>query len=246
MLTQGPPPQAGELLIVDLSCPCVTAAMACSLFNICLSIFLEQQPPPSLQSTAASPSPSPARIGRVVALDEAHKYMGETAECEALTGNLLATIRLQRHLGARVLISTQEPTVSPRLLDLCSVTVVHRFTSPDWLRVLSHHLAGISSAARVARMLDGLEQEHQGQGGEEDGGGGVHRLVLSSEDPVLELFARIVKLRTGEALVFSPSSIVGLEKDGDRIVHQRLAHHVMRVVMRARITEDGGRSIMAT
>ncbi|KAJ6436754.1 Nitrogen assimilation transcription factor nit-4 [Purpureocillium lavendulum] len=49
-------PVAGQLTIVDLSCPCVTAEAACALFNICLSLFLEQ----------------PSTIGRVVALDEAH------------------------------------------------------------------------------------------------------------------------------------------------------------------------------
>lgn len=49
--------QAGSLTIVDLSCPCVTPESACSLFNICLSLFLEQE----------------ACHGRVVALDEAHK-----------------------------------------------------------------------------------------------------------------------------------------------------------------------------
>ncbi|KAK3331156.1 hypothetical protein B0H66DRAFT_598651 [Apodospora peruviana] len=101
---------------VDLSCPCVTAELAYSLSNICLSLFLEQDS---------------AKVGRVVALDEAHKYMNELAECQTLTENLLSTIRLQRHLGARVLIATQEPTISHKLLDLCSVTVVHRFTSPD-------------------------------------------------------------------------------------------------------------------
>ncbi|KLU93221.1 hypothetical protein MAPG_12158, partial [Magnaporthiopsis poae ATCC 64411] len=52
-------PQASQLTIVDLSCPCVKADTACSLFNICLSLFLEQDS---------------SRIGRVVALDEAHKY----------------------------------------------------------------------------------------------------------------------------------------------------------------------------
>ncbi len=114
-------PRNGHLTIVDLSCPCITPEMACSLFHICLSLFLEQD------STA---------VGRIIALDGAHKYMTESQECAALTEALLATIRLQRHLGARVIISTQEPTISPKLLDLCSVTVVHRFTSPDWLNAL--------------------------------------------------------------------------------------------------------------
>ncbi|PHH60585.1 hypothetical protein CDD81_1441 [Ophiocordyceps australis] len=100
-------PKPGQLTIVDLSCPCVTAESACALFNICLSLFLEQN----------------TNIGRIVALDEAHKYMTDTAECETLTKSLLETIRLQRHLGTRVAISTQEPTISPKLLDLCSVTI---------------------------------------------------------------------------------------------------------------------------
>ena len=37
-------------------------------------------------------------------------------------------------------LATQEPTISPRLLDLCSFTLVYRFTSPDWLKVLKTHL----------------------------------------------------------------------------------------------------------
>jgi hypothetical protein len=49
--------QAGTLTIVDLSCPCVTAESACSLFNMCLSLFLEQH----------------TAVGRVIGLDEAHK-----------------------------------------------------------------------------------------------------------------------------------------------------------------------------
>jgi hypothetical protein len=221
---------------VDLSCPCVTASMACSLFNICMSIFLEQD----------------STIGRFIALDEAHKYMGDTAECQTLTNTLLSTIRLQRHLGARVFISTQEPTISPKLLDLCSVTIVHRFTSPDWLRVLSNHLAGISKMTKIGNMLTDLEQKQQDgeQSGSELGTKGFNGITISSSDPILELFARIVKLKTGEALLFSPSAVLGLDKkmtgDGSTaVVHRRLAHDVLRIVIRARITADGGRSIMA-
>ncbi|KAI1342084.1 hypothetical protein F5Y15DRAFT_430534 [Xylariaceae sp. FL0016] len=241
-------PQAGELLIIDLSCPCVTPAMACSLFNICLSIFLEQQPP-------AGDDPFETQIGRFIALDEAHKYMGETAECETLTNTLLSTIRLQRHLGARVFISTQEPTISPKLLDLCSTTIVHRFTSPDWQRMLSNHLAGISRGVAVARTLHEMEKLHfgysTGRNGEQRASEGFNGITMVTEDPIQELFAHIMKLKTGEALVFSPSSIVAWDKivtakGRENTVHRLLAHDVLKVVIRARITEDGGRSIMAT
>lgn len=49
--------EPGSLTIIDLSCQYVNEADACALFNICLSIFLENREGP----------------GRIVALDEAHK-----------------------------------------------------------------------------------------------------------------------------------------------------------------------------
>ncbi len=50
-------PATGKLVIVDLSCPFVDPDTACALFGICLGVFLEQK----------------MDIGRIVALDEAHK-----------------------------------------------------------------------------------------------------------------------------------------------------------------------------
>lgn len=198
-------PKPAQLTIVDLSCPCVTAETACSLFNVCLSLFLQQS----------------SAVGRVVALDEAHKYMNDSGEAGTLTEQLIATIRLQRHLGARVIISTQEPTVSPRLLDLCSVTIVHRFTSPDWLAALKKHLVGASAASRI--------MEEAGEDGDR-------------QDAAEELFARVVRLRVGEALLFAPSAVLGLE-EGLRA--QKLNHSVLKIQVRKRITDDGGKSIMA-
>ncbi|KAI0460568.1 hypothetical protein F5B21DRAFT_13620 [Xylaria acuta] len=223
-------PKAGELLIVDLSCPCVTTSMACALFNICLSIFLAQD----------------SSLGRIIALDEAHRYMGETSDSEVLTNSLLAAIRFQRHLGARIVISTQEPTISPKLLDLCSITIVHRFSSPDWLSVLTKHLAGISKVARVISRMDNTDTNE-----EDVNSYGLRGTSVSADDPIFDLFSQIVELRTGEALVFAPSAIVSLEKQsslghGVKVTPRKLAHHVLRVVMRSRITADGGRSIMAS
>ncbi|GAB1312379.1 Zona occludens toxin N-terminal domain-containing protein [Madurella fahalii] len=229
-------PQSSVLTVVDLSCPCVTPEMACSLFHICLSLFLEQDA---------------AAVGRVVALDEAHKYMtAGSAECLALTDALLATIRLQRHLGARVLVSTQEPTVSPKLLDLCTVTVVHRFTSPDWLGALRRHLAGVSSGSRLLEKAERLRNAGRAEGDGEERVEGAGALTLGDADPGLELFSRIVDLRVGEALLFAPSAVVGVKKRkaGDARLGgdvKRLAHGVLKVRIRNRTTEDGGASIMA-
>ncbi|KAG6066588.1 hypothetical protein E4U16_004702 [Claviceps sp. LM84 group G4] len=245
----------GQLTIVDLSCPCITAESACALFNICLSLFLEQN----------------TKTGRVIALDEAHKYMTDSAESQTLTESLLATIRLQRHLGARVIIATQEPTISPKLLDLCSITIVHRFTSPDWLQSLKKHLAAAqpnliqSSSTEIAESGD-------------------HVAILNRPDALTALFARIVALRQGEALLFCPSALIGAQKSesvipedgaakdgfadwakaqngtagsqedqqdhnvlvdasGNRLV--RLGCGVMHIRVRERVTDDGGQSIMA-
>lgn len=198
--------KAGQLTIVDLSCPCVTPEGACQLFNICLSLFLEQD----------------KAVGRVVALDEAHKYMNESGESSALTENLLATIRLQRHLAARIIISTQEPTISPKLLDLCSVTIVHRFTSPEWLRILQKHLAGVSDVSGTLTASNGAGS--------------------SSQDHTRSLFTQIVQLRVGEALMFAPSAI--LRPDGEAQV-VKLSDGVLKIRVRSRVTHDGGRSIMA-
>lgn len=49
--------EPGSLTIVDLSCPYVDEDLACSLFNMCLAIFLENS----------------RHTGRIAALDEAHK-----------------------------------------------------------------------------------------------------------------------------------------------------------------------------
>jgi hypothetical protein len=195
-------PKAGQLTIVDLSCPCVTAEMACSLFGICLSLFLEQN----------------THIGRVVALDEAHKYMTDSAECRALTENLLSTIRLQRHIATRVVISTQEPTISPRLLDLCSVTIVHRFTSPDWMRALQKHLAGASNWLDSSMeqdddsTLEGLATNRHKRGRTETG---IRPLALGKNDVVADLFSQVVRLRTGEALLFAPSAVIDMQTMDD-------------------------------
>lgn len=185
--------QASQITIVDLSCPCVTAESACALFNICLNLFLEQ----------------PSTIGRVIALDEAHKYMTNSAECQTLTESLLSIIRLQRHLGARIIVSTQEPTISPKLLDLCSVTIVHRFTSPDWLTSLKKHLAGASTLNmdKTGKCMF-PDDPSESTTDDED----AEYAKFASSDPMTILFSKIVSLRTGEALLFAPSAIIDIQK----------------------------------
>ncbi|PGH32088.1 hypothetical protein GX50_05157 [[Emmonsia] crescens] len=210
----------GSLTIIDLSCPFVDENDACSLFNICLSIFMERR----------------NEGGRVVALDEAHKFLTmNSREGGNLTDTLLSLIRQQRHLATRVIIATQEPTLSPNLLDLCNVTIVHRFTSPAWFKTLRGHLAGAA-----------IDNDKPKYGSD-------------------NLFSRIVTLKTGEALVFCPSAIFDIVSDegweesksslGEPEPHgasalkafkiKELGPRYARVRIRKRVTTDGGRSILA-
>jgi hypothetical protein len=58
----------------------------------------------------------------------------------ALNDYLVRTIRLQRHKGVRIIIATQEPTLLTDLIALCDVTVMHRFSSPEWFAALKKHI----------------------------------------------------------------------------------------------------------
>ena len=216
----------GTLTIVDLSCPFVDENAACALFSICLELFLEDR----------------SSTGRILALDEAHKvcfasnlkiqltngcqFLNGSAGATGFTDELLQVIRQQRHLGTRVVIATQEPTISPRLLELCNFTIVHRFQSPGWFKALQSHLAGASSIL-----------------GEDDNELGI----ISSGKRVADLFEKIVNLRCGEALLFAPSALIGfvLAPGGDEIHPVKLGMRTLRIRTRQRLTADGGRSIMA-
>ncbi|KAJ5640043.1 uncharacterized protein N7484_007905 [Penicillium longicatenatum] len=139
-----------------------------------------------------------ADIGRVVTLDEAHKYMKDSVEAQSFTETLLSTVRLQRHLGARVFVSTQEPTISSDLLSLCSITIVHRLSSPAWLHALQGHIA---AAAFGAHPKNDSSADHD---------------VTSK----YALFHIIVRLHVGEALLFCPNAVSNIT--GDDSTSQKL------------------------
>lgn len=210
--------KGGTLTIVDLSCPCVTSEGACALFNMCVGLFLEQK----------------TNIGRIVALDEAHKYMNSTAEASTLTSTLLTSIRVQRHIGTRVFISTQEPTISPALLDLCSITIVHRFSSPEWLRCLRQHIAALNHEQLDFDEvdIDLITKANGNAGGMTQKANGNAGIMTQKQ-----ILAQIVQLDVGGALLFAPSAMIGSQKLGIGYLH---------IKVRNRVSTDGGKSIMAT
>ncbi|MCJ1354875.1 MAG: hypothetical protein MMC33_004865 [Icmadophila ericetorum] len=161
--------------------------------------------------------------------------MTSNVSASIFTEKLLQVIRLQRHLATRIVIATQEPTISPKLLDLSTMTIVHRFTSPDWFRELHDHLAGVSMLGEIDYM------------------GNIH----TTRD-VASIFADIVRLATGEALIFSPAALLKDERASIEIhgkdeetslaknmLPEKLGTDWVKIRVRKRLTEDGGRGIMA-
>jgi hypothetical protein len=154
------------------------------------------------------------------ALTSQSQFLTQSGEAANFTEQLISIIRQQRHLASRVIISTQEPTLSPQLLELCNVTFVHRFRSPKWLDALKNHIAGAATTKKSGECSD--------------------------ED----LFKTIVALRTGEALVFSPDSLLDIVNTsnsmwGPRIKTEPLLDRFVKVHIRHRLSADGGKSIMA-
>ncbi|OCH90737.1 hypothetical protein OBBRIDRAFT_834829 [Obba rivulosa] len=135
---QTPRFKAGQLTIIDLSDPFVDSAAACGVFEIITRLFIRAD----------------VRTGKVLVVDEAHKYLDANKGKSGLTKALLSLVRQQRHLAMRVIISTQEPTVVPPvLLDLCNVAILHRFSSPAWWEHLVKHVSAKLSDDAFDRLV---------------------------------------------------------------------------------------------
>ncbi|KAH6638893.1 hypothetical protein C7974DRAFT_409894 [Boeremia exigua] len=117
----------GEITIIDLSDPFLTTSTACILFKLALERFLQSS------------------------------YMLDTSGSKILTDYLTKVIRLQRHQGARVVISTQEPTIATDLIALCSITIMHRFTSPTWYDALRKHINVVDGGNGVMQQIESLD-----------------------------------------------------------------------------------------
>jgi len=177
---------AGQLTIADLSDPFIDPASACGLFEIITRLFVRAE----------------VGTGKVLVVDEAHKYLSPHKTVSGLTKCLLTLAREQRHLAMRLIISTQEPTVVPPvLLDLCTVAILHRFSSPSWWEHLAKHVSADISADdafdRVVRLETGeaIVLAPSGFGVFPDGPQasvtqGTQRTVASVQIPKLNQFGR--------------------------------------------------------
>jgi len=113
----------GSLVVADMTDPMLSPAEANGVFQVLLEQFRLKK----------------LDCGKIVVFDEAHKYFGEKSKGgDGLASSIIDTVRLMRHEGMRVVVSTQSPlTMPPELLELSTVAVCHSFHSKDWYRYLS-------------------------------------------------------------------------------------------------------------
>ncbi|KAK7470795.1 hypothetical protein VKT23_002213 [Stygiomarasmius scandens] len=181
----------GQLTIIDLSDPFIDPPSACSLFEVITRLFIRTE----------------VSTGKVLVVDEAHKYLSPGTNSSSLTKALLSLARQQRHLAMRVIISTQEPTVIPPvLLDLCTISILHRFSSVSWWDHLVKHVS--------ADFSDG------------------------------DAFDKVVKLKTGEAIVLTPSGLGTFDAEFGSKAVSRFGRRYLIIKTRKRVTVDGGASIL--
>ena len=116
----------GRTIIVDLRDPWIEKDEALGLFVVMMRIF-------------ASSKHQGQPFNKLMIFDEAHKYISESE----LIGQVVETIREMRHQATSVVIASQDPLSVPRsVIELTSVLILHRMTSPQWLK----HLKGAISA----------------------------------------------------------------------------------------------------
>ena len=122
----------GRTIIVDLRDEWIEKGEALELFVVMMRIFAAQK----LDGHD---------FNKLLVFDEAHKYITESE----LIAQVVETIREMRHHATSVVIASQDPLSVPRVvIELSTVLVLHRMTSPQWLKHLK--------TAIVA--LDGIDE----------------------------------------------------------------------------------------
>jgi DNA helicase HerA-like ATPase len=132
----------GTLVVADLTDPMLAPDEANGIFQVLLEQFRLKK----------------VDCGKVVVCDEAHKYFGGKLKGgDGLSGAIVDTVRLMRHEGIRVVVSTQSPlTMPPELLELSTVAVCHNFHSNDWYKYMASKLPlSENGFARVQALRPG-------------------------------------------------------------------------------------------
>lgn len=129
----------GRTIIVDLRDPWIEKDEALGLFVVMMRIF-------------AAAKHERASFNKLVVFDEAHKYISESE----LISQVVETIREMRHQATSVVIASQDPLSVPRsVIELTSILILHRMTSPQWLRHLKTAITALEDVSEG--QLAGLQ-----------------------------------------------------------------------------------------
>lgn len=121
----------GRTIIVDLRDPWIEKDEALGLFVVMMRIF-------------ASTKHQGQAFNKLVIFDEAHKYISESE----LIGQVVETIREMRHQATSVVIASQDPLSVPRsVIELTSILILHRMTSPQWLKHLKSAISALDDVS---------------------------------------------------------------------------------------------------
>jgi len=118
----------GRTVIVDLRDQWIEKDEALGLFVVMLRIF-------------AASRHEGREFNKLVVFDEAHKYISESS----LISQVVETIREMRHQATSVIIASQDPLSVPRaIIELTSVLLLHRISSPQWLKHLRSAIVALN------------------------------------------------------------------------------------------------------
>ncbi|MGW6403391.1 methylation-associated defense system ATP-binding protein MAD8 [Streptomyces sp. NPDC055134] len=131
----------GRLIIVDLRDEFIEKDEALGLFVVLMQLFAEARD-------------GDRHFNKLVVFDEAHKYI----DSPDLVAGLVETVREMRHKGMSILVASQDPPSVPiSLIELSDHIVLHKFTSPAWLKHLQKANAALStlSSEQMSRLQPG-------------------------------------------------------------------------------------------
>jgi len=135
----------GRLILVDLRDAWVERDEALELFVVMMQIFADAK------RSEAGDGQREDDFNRLIIFDEAHKYISEGA----IIAHVVEAIREMRHHATSVIVASQDPLSVPRVVvELSTVLMLHRITSPAWIK----HLKGAISALEPldVRTVSGL------------------------------------------------------------------------------------------
>ena len=131
----------GRLIIVDLRDDLIEKDDALGLFVVLMQLFADARD-------------GDRRFNKLVVFDEAHKYI----DSPDLVAGLVESVREMRHKGMSILVASQDPPSVPvQLIELSNHVILHKFTSPAWLKHLQKANSALSglTAEKLAQLRPG-------------------------------------------------------------------------------------------